>query len=134
LQDVADPKWILAKANGAAFEALAELDLHFEFLGQPRHLDIAAALLARYPALPVVLDHGLKPAIRDDAFQPWATKMASLARNTSAFCKLSGLVTEANPGWVLADLKPYVDHVVASFGPDRIMWGSDWPVVDLNGS
>jgi L-fuconolactonase len=81
-----------------------------------------------------VLDHALKPAIRDNAFEPWATKMTVLARDTSALCKLSGLVTEAGPGWTLADLKPYVDHAVASFGADRIMWGSDWPVVGLNGS
>ncbi len=134
LQDIADARWILAKDNAWAFDALAELDVHFEVLGQPRHLDAIAALLQRYPALPVVLDHALKPAIRDNAFEPWASKMSALAQHTAALCKLSGLVTEANPGWVLADLKPYVDHVVASFGPDRIMWGSDWPVVGLNGS
>ncbi len=134
LQDMEDTAWILGKANAWAFDALAELDLHFEFLGQPRHLDVAAALLQRYPALPIVLDHAFKPAIRDTAFEPWASKMAALAHETAALCKLSGLVTEAGPGWTLADLKPTVDHVMASFGPDRIMWGSDWPVVGLNGS
>jgi L-fuconolactonase len=134
LQDIADPAWILDARHAWVFDALAELDLHFEVLGTPRHLETVATLLRRTPKLPVVLDHALKPAIRDGAFEPWAAHMAGLAHETSALCKLSGLVTEANPGWVLADLKPYVDHVVASFGPDRIMWGSDWPVVNLNGS
>jgi L-fuconolactonase len=134
LQDIADSAWILDRRHAWAFDALADLDLHFEFLGQPRHLGVAAQLLARNPRLPVVLDHAMKPQIREQAFEPWASGIAALARATGALCKVSGLVTEAAPGWVLGDLKPYVDHLVTSFGPDRIMWGSDWPVVNLNGS
>ncbi len=93
-----------------------------------------ACCLERYPALPVVLDHGMKPRIRAQDFEPWATEIAVLARETTVLCKLSALVTEAPPGWTLPDLKPYVDHIIAAFGPDRVMWGSDWPVVNLNGS
>ena len=134
LQDIADPAWILRPEHAWAFEAIQTHDLHFEFLGTPRHLDTTAELIARYPHLPIVLDHAMKPAIRDRAFEPWAAKMAAIAHQSQAVCKLSGLVTEAAPGWILADLKPYVDHIIAAFGPDRIMWGSDWPVVNLNGS
>ncbi len=134
LQDIPDTAWALREEFDWAYRALQEYDLHFEFLGTPRHLDTAAALIRRYPDLRVVLDHALKPQIRDHAFEPWASQMTELARQTTAVCKLSGLVTESRPGWTLADLKPYVDHVIAAFGPDRVMWGSDWPVVNLNAS
>jgi L-fuconolactonase len=134
LQDLPDPRWILRPEHAWAFEALAEHDLHFEFLGLPSHLETAAELIARYPNISMVLDHGMKPAIRDRASEPWAARMAEIARTTKALCKISGLVTEAAPGWTLSDLKPYIDHLVAAFGADRLMWGSDWPVVSLNGS
>jgi L-fuconolactonase len=133
LQDIADTDWILDARHAWAFDALAALDLHFEVLGQPRHLDTVARLLTRYPDLPVVLDHAMKPAIRDRAFEPWATAMSRFAADTQAVCKISGLVTEAAPGWAGADLKPYVDHLVSAFGPSRLLWGSDWPVVNLAG-
>lgn len=133
LQDISDTEWILDARHAWAFDAMADLDLHFEVLGQPRHFDTVVRLLARYPDLPMVIDHALKPAIRDGAFEPWAAKITELASNTQALCKLSGLVTEAAPGWILADLKPYVDHIATNFGPERVMWGSDWPVVNLNG-
>ncbi len=80
-----------------------------------------------------MIDHGLKPAIRDNAFEPWATGMAALARETKVHCKLSGLVNEAMGGWSVKTLAPYAAHILAAFGPDRVMWGSDWPVVNLAG-
>ncbi len=134
LQDIPDTDWILQPKCEWALRTLEDLDLHFEFLGTPRHLNAATMLLQRHPDLRIVLDHALKPQIRDHAFEPWASAMTALARDTTAICKLSGLVTEARRGWTLSDLKPYVDHVVTTFGADRVMWGSDWPVVELNGS
>jgi len=83
--------------------------------------------------LRVVIDHGAKPDIAGGAFQPWADGIARIARETGAFCKLSGLVTEAAPGWRPDDLRRYVDHLLDCFGPARLMWGSDWPVVNLAG-
>lgn len=80
-----------------------------------------------------MIDHGAKPRIADGAWQPWADAIARVARETPALCKLSGLVTEAAPDWTVEDLRPYVDHLFAAFGPARLMWGSDWPVVDLAG-
>jgi L-fuconolactonase len=134
IQDLPDAAWALKPEIAWAFRAIEDLDLHFEFLGFPRHAPTALALLQRYPNLRVVIDHCLKPQIRDDAFEPWATELAAIAAETSATCKLSALVTEASSGWTAGDLRPYVDHIVSSFGADRIMWGSDWPVVNLNGS
>jgi L-fuconolactonase len=134
LQDIAQTDWALRPECTWAYDAIQDLDLHFEFLGTPRHLPVALRLLERHPRLRMVLDHALKPQIRNHAFEPWATEMASMARNEGVVCKLSGLVTEARTGWTLADLKPYVDHVISEFGPGRVMWGSDWPVVNLNGS
>lgn len=133
IQDIPDDDWVLHPDFDWAFSAIQDLDLHFEFLGLPRHLDVALMLLRRYPNMRVVLDHCLKPQIRDGAFEPWATKIAKIAGETTAFCKLSGLVTEARPGWATFDLVPYIDRVVRAFGPERILWGSDWPVVNLNG-
>jgi L-fuconolactonase len=81
----------------------------------------------------VVIDHAAKPDIAGQAFQPWASQMARLARETPWCCKVSGLVTEASAAWQTDDLRRYIDHLLAEFGPARLMWGSDWPVVDLAG-
>ncbi|MEQ1650331.1 MAG: amidohydrolase family protein [Hyphomicrobiaceae bacterium] len=133
LQDIADPDWILAPALAPTFQSLIALDLVFEFLGTPRHLDTALTLFRRYPQLRSVIDHGMKPDIARNAFDPWGTQMGELATLPHVHCKLSGLVTEARTGWTLLDLKPYVDHIVSAFGAERVMWGSDWPVVNCNG-
>jgi L-fuconolactonase len=120
-----------------AYRAVMDEGLTFDALGFPRHLDHFLTLLCRYPDMRVVLDHCLKPQIRDrrpESFAHWAEGMARLADQTGAFCKFSALVTEAEAGWSLADLKPYVDHVIAHFGPERVMWGSDWPVCLLRAS
>ena len=82
----------------------------------------------------VVIDHGSKPLIWDGVIEGWADDMVALARETSAFCKLSGLVTEAHPNWTTEDLRPYVQHLLDHFGPDRLIWGSDWPVCTLASS
>ena len=84
--------------------------------------------LARHPNLKAVVDHAAKPRIGDDGFAPWSADIARLAAETSAFVKLSGLVTEAGRDWTENDLRPYASHVLTSFGADRVMFGSDWPV------
>jgi L-fuconolactonase len=87
----------------------------------------------RHPALRIVIDHGAKPEIASGALQPWARDIAELARLPNVHCKISGLLTEAREGARTSDLAPYVDHLFACFGPHRLMWGSDWPVLDLAG-
>jgi L-fuconolactonase len=80
-----------------------------------------------------VIDHAAKPPIAEAEFGHWREDMAQLAALPNVHCKLSGLVTEARPGWRVDDLQPYVAHVLDVFGPRRVIWGSDWPVVDLAG-
>ncbi|WP_420013081.1 amidohydrolase family protein [Tateyamaria sp.] len=131
IQDLADDAWMLRDAIAPALAAMAALDLTFDALVMPRHLVHLKAFLARYPDLRVVVDHCAKPEIRNQAFEPWASDMTQIAANPQVFCKVSGLVTEANADWTAEDLAPYVAHVVQAFGPARVLFGSDWPVVNL---
>lgn len=131
LQDIEDPRWILRPEVAPAIEAMVEHGLAFDALVKPHHLDALLEFIERHPRLRVVIDHGAKPPIAARALQPWAGQMARIARRTGAWCKLSGLATEAGPGWRLADLEPFVAHLLAEFGPSRLMWGSDWPVLNL---
>lgn len=133
IQDIPDPDWMLREAFTPVFRAIVDLDLAFDALVLPAHLDNLLTLLRRHPDLRVVIDHGAKPRIRDRAFEPWAADMTKLATETAARCKLSGLVTEARADWKVADLRPYVDHLLSTFGPSRMIWGSDWPVLELAG-
>lgn len=132
IQDIADASWMLRKDIQWAFEAVTDLDLCFDALGFPRHLENFNTLLRRYPDMRVVIDHCMKPQIGDGmgGFDHWAEGMSRLAE-TGAYAKFSGLVTEAEEDWTVEDLRPYAAHVFAAFGPARIMWGSDWPVVRL---
>ncbi|GLS34167.1 L-fuconolactonase [Mesorhizobium albiziae] len=139
IQDIPDVDWMLRDDVQWAYSALADLDLTFDALGFSRHLGNFLTLLKRYPKLRVVVDHCMKPQVRDhgtarEELAFWANGMARIARETGAYCKLSGLVTEANDGWNVEDLRPYAARLLASFGPDRMMWGSDWPVCLLSAS
>ena len=136
IQDIPDTDWMLRPDIGWAFDALIERDLTFDALGFPPHLENFHRLLTRHPELRVVIDHAMKPRLRDygadpAGFHAWAAGMARLARDTGACCKLSGLVTEAAAGWTLDTLRPAAEHVLDVFGPARVMWGSDWPVCRL---
>ncbi len=138
LQDLPDDDWIATANTARAVDALIAHDLAFDALVFTRHANALAAFLARHPALRVVIDHGAKPPIADgarhEAVDPaWFQAIARLARFAQVHCKLSGLATEAAPGWSDATLAPWVAHLLASFGARRVMWGSDWPVLNLNG-
>jgi len=133
IQDIADTRWMLEPALEPTFEALIELDLGFDALVRPEHLPNLLTLLQRYPELRATIDHGAKPDIAGHQWQPWADWIAAIATETSACCKLSGLVTEAAPDWTTESIAPFADHLLDAFGPDRLMWGSDWPVVNLAG-
>ena len=134
LQDLADPEWILRPEVQPALAALPQLGLRFDALVKPRQLEPLLRALERHSELEVVVDHCAKPDIAGQAWQPWAGDIAAIARETSAYCKLSGLVTEAGVHWSVDALRRYVDHVLECFGPARVMWGSDWPVVTLAAS
>ena len=139
IQDIGDVNWMLRDDVQWGFRTLCDLDLTLDALGYPIHLDNFLTLLTRYPDMRVVIDHCMKPRIRDHAqgpevFQDWADGMSRLADQTRAYCKFSGLVTEANADWSIEDIRPYAIHVLRSFGADRVMWGSDWPVCRLRAS
>jgi L-fuconolactonase len=134
IQDIADPLWMLGDALTPAFAELTTRGLTFDALTLPQHLGPLKKLLAHHPDMKVVIDHGSKPLIRDAILEGWAADTAALASDTNAWCKLSGLVTEAAPDWSVDDLRPYVDHLLNTFGPSRLIWGSDWPVCTLASS
>jgi L-fuconolactonase len=90
---------------------------------------MATALVDRHPDQVFVVDHVAKPRIRDGIVSPWRERIRELARRPNVFCKLSGMVTEADPrAWTRASLEPYAEAVLEAFGPARVMFGSDWPV------
>lgn len=134
IQDIPDVNWMLRDDVQWAFEAVADLGLTFDALGFPRHLPNFLTVLKRHPRLRVVVDHCMKPQVRDPSgFDAWAEGIARIAGETEAFCKLSGIVTEADTDWSAEALWPYAEHVLMQFGPERVMWGSDWPVSRLRG-
>jgi L-fuconolactonase len=129
VQDIPDTQWLLRPALDPAFNALIANDLSFDALVAPVHLPVLAERLSRHPDLRAVLDHAGKPDIAGEGFDGWAQHITRLANQTNVLCKLSGLLSEARRSASAADIEPYVAHLFASFGPGRIMWGSDWPVV-----
>jgi L-fuconolactonase len=133
LQDLDDDAWILRPRVAPALEAMQAAGLRFDALVTPRHLPHLAQLLAARPELKVVIDHGAKPDVAGGGSSDWATQMRDIAADTGAHCKLSGLVTEAGGRWSEETLKPYVEVLLEAFGPARLMWGSDWPVVNEAG-
>lgn len=138
LQDLADDAWILRPEVGPGLDAVESAGLAFDALVAPRHLPHLVELVRRRPRLRVVVDHAAKPAIaRDGALWSgrgaWRRAMRELAAFPETRCKLSGLATEAGPHWTVDDLRPFVETVFEEFGPRRTIWGSDWPVVNLNG-
>ena len=134
IQDIPDDGWMLRDDVQWGFEAVAKLGLSFDALGFPRHLANFLTILKRYPNMRTVVDHCMKPQIRGHSpgnFRFWADGISRIAAETGASCKFSALVTEANEDWSDDDLRPYAHHIISAFGPDRVMWGSDWPVCRL---
>jgi L-fuconolactonase len=129
LQAIADPDWILAPAVARGLDAIEAADLVYEALVRPVHLSRLAEVVRRHPGLRIVVDHAAKPDIAADAFQPWASDLRRLAAVDTVVCKLSGLLTEAGTRTDAAALRPYVETVLEAFGPQRVLWGSDWPVL-----
>ncbi len=127
LQGMADTEWILSPAVGPAIEAMIAAGLRLDALVEPRHLPVLSRLQARWPDLAIVIDHAAKPPAASGGLDPWREAIAACAR-LGVSCKLSGLRTEQTPGQPAEELAPYVTHLVECFG-DRLMWGSDWPVL-----
>ncbi len=114
---------------------LQNYNLTFDLLLFPKHLPVANTLVEKFPQQKFVLDHIAKPNIKLHKQEPWKSEIIKLAKNKNVFCKLSGMVTEADwKNWKIADFEFYLETVIEAFGPDRIMIGSDWPVCIIGGS
>jgi len=129
-----DPEWIINSGAIRGLKVIAERNLTFDFLARPNNLIYIPKIMNLVPNLRAVLDHIGKPEIAKKKIQPWLNDIRKISSIDNVFCKLSGMITEANQkNWRVEDLKPYVHHVLSLFGADRIIFGSDWPVCTLAG-
>lgn len=135
VQSEPDDRFMLRPDFMRGIAALAEFGLTYDILIYPRQLPAAIELAGAFPEQRFVLDHIGKPNIRSGETDVWGRGIAALARHRNVWCKLSGIVTEADwASWSREDLAPYIRIVLEWFGPDRIMFGSDWPVCTLAAS
>ena len=134
-QDEPDVNFMLGPEFLRGIGRLRQFKLTYDILIFPKQLPAAIELVKRFPEQPFVLDHIAKPFIKDGALSPWREQIRELAKAKNVFCKVSGLVTEADHAdWKPSDLKPYLDIVFEAFGEERLMYGSDWPVCLLAAS
>ncbi|WP_313538820.1 amidohydrolase family protein [Sphingomonas sp.] len=133
VQDEPDADFLLGDAFVAGVRAVLAAGLSYDVLVNAAQLGTVPAFLDRVGEGRLILDHAAKPNIAAGAWQPWAEQIAAAARYPNLFCKVSGLITEAAGDWKPGDFERYLDHVFACFGPDRVLWGSDWPVCELAG-
>lgn len=131
IQDIADPSWILKPKLDPVFRALEDRNLTFDALISPFHLQNLETRIKKHKRLKVMIDHGAKPNIAHDQRSIWSLNMERLSRYPNVYCKLSGLTTEAGENWTEANLKPFMSDILWLFKPDRVIWGSDWPVLNL---
>ncbi|MFF4304973.1 amidohydrolase family protein [Streptomyces sp. NPDC001601] len=135
VQGEPDPEWLLRPDVARGLAALADAGLVYDLIVQAHQLPAAVKAAESHPDLTFVLDHLGKPPIASGTLEPWATAVRTLAARPNTVCKLSGMVTEADTAsWTVDDLRPYADTVLDAFGPDRLMFGSDWPVCVLAGT
>jgi L-fuconolactonase len=129
VQSEPDDRFLLRPEFLRGIEMLEDFDLAFDILIYTKHLPVADEFVRKFPRQRFVLDHMAKPPIRDRQIEAWASGIRRLSEVPNVFCKLSGLVTEADwRSWTREDILPYLDVALASFGPERLMIGSDWPV------
>jgi L-fuconolactonase len=135
LQDETDDGFMLEAGFQRGIALLRQFDLTYDLLIFPRQLPAAIQLASAHPEQPFVLDHMAKPPIKEGRLEPWRGDIQRLAALPNVCCKVSGLITEAEWGrWQPPQFRPYLDVVFEAFGPDRLMFGSDWPVALLAGT
>lgn len=135
IHDEADVRWMLRDDVVRGLQELEARDLPFDLLLRPQHLPFVPELCERAPRLRMVIDHIAKPLIAAQVTEPWATDLEAVAKIPAIFVKISGMITEADwAAWTPDHLRPYVQHVLGVFPPERLMFGSDWPVCRLAGS
>lgn len=129
LQDIADDMYILRPRVMRSLQQLAEDQFPLDLLVHPRHLPHVITMLEQVPGIRAVVDHLAKPNIAEGILDPWRSDIAQIAQYPNVYCKLSGMVTEAqHERWTATDFIPYVQHILSIFGSKRTMFGSDWPV------
>lgn len=135
VQDEPDDDFIIRDDVSNGLAVLEKHGVPFDLLFYCKHLKHAATVADRFPNLPLVIDHLAKPRIKSGEIDPWRNDLAEAAKRKNVWCKLSGMVTEANWNqWKNTDLQPYVDIAIELFTPNRLMFGSDWPVCELAAS
>lgn len=132
LHDEADDRYMLREDFNRGIGSLKQFDLRYDLLIFERHLLQTIEFVDRHPNQIFILDHIAKPRIHEQVIEPWRSNLQELARRENIYCKISGMVTEAEwHSWNEAQLWPYMETVLAAFGPGRLMFGSDWPVLNL---
>jgi L-fuconolactonase len=135
LQDIPDDDYILRPRAVESLKIVAERGLPFDFLTYVRQLPSVIKVLEQVPDLRAVVDHISKPEIKVKRMEPWRSLIREVAQHRNVYCKLSGMITEADHrSWTADQLRPYVEHVIECFGLERVMFGSDWPVCLQAGS
>jgi L-fuconolactonase len=136
LHEEPDPDWLLRADARRGLRAVAQAGIVYDLVGKTVHLPAMLRTVADFPQLRFVLDHIAKPEIKAHITEPWMALMSDFGPHRDhVWCKLSGMITEANwTAWTPHDLRPYVAHALGVFGPDRCMYGSDWPVCLVAGS
>ena len=126
--DEKNEDWIMDPKVITGLKTLSERQINFDFLVRPNHLKYIFEVYEKLPKLNGVIDHIAKPEIRENIFEPWAENISELSKIDSLNCKISGMVEEMNESQEISILKNYTDHVIESFGNDKVMYGSNWPV------
>jgi len=135
VHDETDPRWLLRSDVLRGLQELQNRGVPYDLLLRPVHLPLVPVLAERLPSLKMVIDHIAKPSIATNEFDHWARLMEAVFPIPNLYCKLSGMITEAAwHNWSASDLHPYVTFVLQGFGPERVMFGSDWPVCLLAGT
>lgn len=126
--DEKNEDWIMDPKVIKGLKTLSERQINFDFLVRPNHLKYIFEVYEKIPKLNGVIDHIAKPIIKENIFEPWAENISELSKIDSLNCKISGMVEEMNDSQEISILKNYTDHVIESFGHDKVMYGSNWPV------
>jgi len=126
--DEKNEDWIMDPKVIKGLKTLSERQINFDFLVRPNHLKYIFEVYEKIPKLNGVIDHIAKPKIKENIFEPWAENISELSKIDSLNCKISGMVEEMNESQEISILKNYTDHVIESFGNDKVMFGSNWPV------
>ncbi len=130
-----DARFLLREDFCRGIELLKQYDYTYDILIYPKQLPAAIEFVERFPEQKFVVDHLAKPDIKSRKIEPWATQMRILAQNKKVYCKVSGMITEADwKHWTEEDLKPYLDTIFEAFGTERLLFGSDWPVCLVAGT